>query len=372
MVAQPNTMQIASADEVAARLAWPSRREAGGWRTRGLCHGSADKPDSASLIFRDSEGASLHVHCFKCAPRTGAERDRIRHALQAATGLQLCRCQECWQAWRAGQTPPGGRGNTPTPTRENSRQNATGPRGRDTSAYAGRLWAAAVPSTTGPRADHPVARWLQDRGVWPAGQPLPAAVRWLSRGQLPAPRPGTAAGALVMAMRRLDDSAADPPPKVQLVAITGDGRKAYHWGGKRGDKRTWGNRAPDATGAVGILTHWPGPVDGCDLHVVEGLADGLAVLAGLPYEERTGSQAAAWRYARAGYVAVAVMAGQHYRGIEPARFASVTLWPDGDDPDAWETAREIAQQWHDRGLRNIGIERLPDGCDPADIARGKA
>ncbi len=117
-----NRMRIDPAAAVADALPFPSRREgAGKWRTRGLCHGSAEKPDSASLIFHDPEheGGPLAVHCYKCQPRTAADRDRIRHALQNATGLTLCRCDACWQAWRQGaQTAPGTR-NPRNPTQSN-------------------------------------------------------------------------------------------------------------------------------------------------------------------------------------------------------------------------------------------------------------
>ena len=106
---QPQRITIATAEEVAARLPFPSRREGPGrYRTRGVCHGSADKPDSASLIFNDPARPgeqSLHVHCFKCSPSTPAERDAIRHELQKATGLQLCKCPDCFAAARSGQPP---------------------------------------------------------------------------------------------------------------------------------------------------------------------------------------------------------------------------------------------------------------------------
>ena len=105
----PNRIPLAAAAEVAARLPG-TRREGDGYRTRGYCHGSGDKPSSASLIFSDPPRPgeqSLHVHCFKCKPQTPAERDAIRHALQKATGLQLCRCRACWEARRAGRPPDG-------------------------------------------------------------------------------------------------------------------------------------------------------------------------------------------------------------------------------------------------------------------------
>ena len=99
----PNRIPLAA--EVATRLPG-TRREGDHYRTRGYCHGNGDKPSSASLIFSDPPRPgeqSLHVHCFKCKPQTPAERDVIRHALQKATGLQLCRYRACGEAHRAGQ-----------------------------------------------------------------------------------------------------------------------------------------------------------------------------------------------------------------------------------------------------------------------------
>ena len=104
-----NRISLATAAEVAARLLG-TRREGDHYRTHGYCHGSGDKPTSASLVFSDPPRPgeqSLHVHCYKCSPRTPAERDAIRHALQKATGLQLCSCRACWEARRTGRPPSG-------------------------------------------------------------------------------------------------------------------------------------------------------------------------------------------------------------------------------------------------------------------------
>lgn len=105
MIAQP--IRTATAQQLAAALqagGHPVSRSGGWHRTRGLCHGG-DAPDT--LAFRDGERpgvSSLLVHCHKC----GASPTEIRHALQAATGLPLCRCRDCWLAWREGaKTAPG-------------------------------------------------------------------------------------------------------------------------------------------------------------------------------------------------------------------------------------------------------------------------
>ena len=206
----PNRIPLAAAAEVAARLPG-TRREGDGYRTRGYCHGSGDKPSSASLIFSDPPRPgeqSLHVHCFKCKPQTPAERDVIRHALQKATGLQLCRCRAYCQAHRAGQpftaTP---RAQAPVTTQPPPRRRSKS----DTAAYAAELWAAARPSTSGPAEQHTVGRWLAARKPpirWPAGRPLPETVRWLARSHRIFPRgqpDSPAVGALVMAMRPLSN-----------------------------------------------------------------------------------------------------------------------------------------------------------------------
>ena len=55
----PHHTTIASAAEVAARLP-NTRRDGQGYRCRGYCHGSGDKPDSASLKFSDPSKPGEH------------------------------------------------------------------------------------------------------------------------------------------------------------------------------------------------------------------------------------------------------------------------------------------------------------------------
>ena len=352
----PNRIPLAAAAEVAARLPG-TRWEGAGYRTRGYCHGSGDKPTSASLVFSDPPKPgeqSLRVHCFKCNPGTPAERDAIRHALQKATGLQLCSCRACWEARRAGRPPDGATTRPEDPGQPAPATTQPAPRRRaksDTAAYAAELWAAAQPSTSGPAEQHPVGRWLAARTPpirWPAGRPLPETVRWLARRHRIFPRrqpDSPAVGALVMALRPLSNPVG-PTRKVHLVAIDAEGSKAHHWqADKRGDKHTYGQDAA----AYGLL--WkqrPTGKHACDLHVVEGLADGLALLTALPEDQ-----------------IVAVCAGLRYSEIDPGWFASVTLWPDGDEK-ALETARRQAQQWANRGY-TVPIKLLPKGEDPASM-----
>ena len=309
------TIEVTAADAVAAKLPYQARLSGGWYRTRAVCHGG-DSPDS--LAFRDSDhdGGELRVHCHS----GGCDPTAIRHAIQEATGLQVCRCDDCWAAWRAGESlkdvqattsrqnrPKHDAGSCSTSKPKNSPQGHSRPAdSKDTRAYAAELWATAPISTTGPAPHHPVAKWLAERGLWPAGEPLPEAVRWLARDNPRFPRgqpDSAAAGALVMAMRPLDNPTT-PPRKIQLIAIDKGGVKTYHWP-DRGDKRTYGSGP-----AYGLLWRGDLQVAAYTLHICEGLADGLRIL----------------RYA-ADPALVAICAGTAYTQIVPGYFNSLTLWP---------------------------------------------
>ena len=249
-----NRIPIATAAEVAARLPAPHSISGGWYRTStAICHGG-DHKTALSFQNGDRPGDSplrVHCHSHNCDPAA------IRHALQQATGLWLCRCDACFAAFRAGRPPPGtdatppqgaqrtsGRLRPPEWTNRylspkntgNGAQGRSAPaQGKDTNAYAAALWAVAHASTTGPAPQHPAAKWLADRSLWPPAEPLPAAVRWLPRShrQFPRGRPdSTAAGALVMAMRPLDDPTA-PPRKIQLVTIDKAGPQSPPLAGQR-------------------------------------------------------------------------------------------------------------------------------------------
>lgn len=356
-----NLIPIATAADAAARLPYPYTTSGRWYRTStAICH---DGDNKNALSFQDGErpgDSPLRVHCHS----HNCDATAIRHALQQATGLWLCRCDQCFAAFRADQ-PPLDTNATPlksaqqasgSPRRQKlternfdpkntqtDAQSRSGPvQGKDTSAFAAELWAAARASTSGPTANHPAAQWLVERDLWPAGEPLPAAVRWLARDYRKFPRgqpDSAAAGALVMAMRPLDHPSARPR-KVQLVAIDKAGRKAHHWPGM-GDKRTYG-----AGPAYGLL--WRGELrtTAYNLHICEGLADGLRIL----------------RYADDPAL-VAVCAGTGYGQIEPGYFDSITFWPDADEAGA-KPANTIAQRWADQGY-DVTIKRLAVGHDPA-------
>ena len=366
MNTRPNSIPIATAADVAARLPHPFTVAGGWYRTStAVCHGGDSKD---ALAFRDGErpgDAPLRVHCHSHS----CDATAIRHALQQATGLWLCRCDACFTAFRAGQPPPGanatplhGAGSAQigpggsrryfdTPNAQNGAQSRSGPgQGKDTNAYAADLWAAAQPFTSEPAANHPAAQWLAQRDLWPAAEPLPESVRWLARTHPRFPRglpDSTAAGALVMAMRPLDNPNASPR-KVQLVAIDQTGYKARHWPDKNGQTYTYGTGP-----AYGLLWRGQRQVAAYDLHVCEGLADGLRIL----------------RYADEPAL-VAVCAGTGYGSIQPGHFNSITLWPDADEAGA-KPAYEAARHWAD--LRyNVTIKKLPAGHDPASAPTTEA
>ena len=353
-----NLIPIATAADAAARLPYPYTISGGWYRTStAICHGGDTRH---GLAFQDGErpGESpLRVQCYS----HNCNATAIRHALQQATSLWLCRCDQCFAAFRASQPPLGANamplksaqhasGGPRRPDRyfypnntQIGAQSLSGPvLGNDTSAFAAELWAAARASTSGPAANHPAAQWLVERDLWPTSEPLPQAVRWLTRDHHKFPRghyQSTAAGALVMAMRPLDHPSA-PPRKVQLVAIDKAGRKAHHWP-DMGDKRTYG-----AGPAYGLLLRGEFRTTAYNLHICEGLADGLRIL----------------RYADDPAL-VAVCAGTGYGQIEPGYFDSTTFWPDADEPGV-RAAEKTGQLWANQGY-DIRIMRLPAGHDPA-------
>ena len=353
MNTRPNRIPIATAAEVAAKLPHPYTTSGGWYRTStAVCHGGDSKD---ALSFRDGEqpgDSPLRVHCHS----HNCDETAIRHALQQATGLWACTCPDCRAAFRASQPPPGanamplhGANSTQNGSKQavrhfdpqNTQNNVQGRSGplqdKSTNAYAAELWAAAQPFTS-----EPAAQWLAQRDLWAAAEPLPESVRWLraSHPKFPERRPdSTTAGALVIAMRPLDNPNASPR-KVQLVAIDQTGRKARHWPDKT-DKHTYGTGP-----AYGLLWRGQFQIAAYELHICEGLADGLRIL----------------RYADDPAL-VAVCAGTGYNRIEPGHFNSITLWPDADEAGA-RSASAAGQRWADQGY-NVTVKKLPAGHDPA-------
>lgn len=368
---RPHLIKIATAAEVAANLPFPSRRKGPGrYRTRGVCHGSAHKPDSDSLVYQDPQRPGeqyLVVYCHSCVPEPKSKKmDEIRHVLQDLTGLWLCLCPDCCAAARNGQPPsrrsagvvgiPGRTGGRQAKTPRDARRHQRSEEApRDTGALAAAIWQQAQPLAKSVPPHHPVNKWLAGTDgkaeLWAAEAPLPNEIRWLAREQLRQLAPGrpasNATGALVLAMRRLDDNPKASPHKVHLVAIDAEGCKAQHWqhGREKRDKNTYGRD----TAALGLLWRPKRRVweVGDTLHICEGLADGLRILRYVPEP-----------------AVVAVMGGKNYRGIDPSWFSTLNLWPDRDDTDAEERAMSQAQHWVDQG-HSVKIRKTKQGHDPA-------
>ena len=203
----------------------------------------------------------------------------------------------------------------------------------DSEEYGPRLWGLASPIPYD--AGHPARRWLARRNLWRPDLPLPPSVRWL-RDHV-----GPPVGAVV---------AAFAPPRagrvsaVQLVHVDAEGLPVEDRDGPDArDKRNHGK----STGAVCVL----GVVDGATgVNVVEGLADGLALAARLPWP------------------AVCLGGTAAFRNLDVARWlagvGSVQLWHDLDAGGAGlEAARALG-----RAVELFGgaadIERVSRGEDP--------
>lgn len=142
-------------------------------------------------------------------------------------------------------------------------------------AQARAIWARA----RNPKGT-PALAFLSGRQAWPPctwdGWPeLPEPYRWVERerliqawpGVLKAGFPGTAAGALVVAYRPAGEAGA-AVSGVSLDALDGEGRRT-------GEGGSW--RKQRGTFACAVVT-LPGAPEGGELAMVEGEADGLAVV----------------------------------------------------------------------------------------------
>ena len=142
------------------------------------------------------------------------------------------------------------------------------PRGRGAPAIgpdrAAALWSRSGPVPLG--FEHPARRWAARRHLWPKDRAWPEAVRWL-------PHPD--GGSLVAAFAPVADWTEAHPPAptgVQLLHLDAEGRPQEDRGGL--SKRSLGTMtaAVCVTGAPVLRTPEA-------LHVVEGIADALAVAA---------------------------------------------------------------------------------------------
>ena len=226
-----------------------------------------------------------------------------------------------------------------TPARAEDRRRAA--------EFGRRLWIEAAlvltPLSTGPASTHPARRWISARHLLHPWQTPPPTLRWHDHDQL------LVAGlwpldAIQNAWPELPDG---DPPAVHCIAIDEEGRKRCpaRWAGK--DKRTYGPITD--TGAILALGD-PGDTD-APVHIVEGLADALAV-----YSRRRGLVLAA---------ITTVHAILNRPGVLGRLYGCRALvWPDQDGPGL-ESVSKLAE-----GLDAVGITHAiaqdADALDPAD------
>ncbi len=298
----------------------------------------------------------------------GGERDRA-WARRSGSGKVVAGCNAGCNGpdvirWLTGDAPADdsrsgsvhrGQHSDPEHWREDRRESPPEPRGSPLTAQepvgdpaapsrrearerkAARHWRLSEPIPTDP--GHPARQWAARRNLWRPGDAWPDSLRWL-----PARDRGGSIVALFAPLGSWADAAPalPAPPGVQLVHVGRDGLPAKDRGGL--NKRSHGRMK----GVCLIGDPLPKADRG---HVVEGVADGLAVAA-----RESG--------------AVVIAGGKHFDKLaDPlARIGlPVRLWPDGDDPEALPKAREAA-----RTLRKLGIAAriaaMPDGADPAKLA----
>lgn len=254
---------------------------------------------------------------------------------------------------------------------------------------ARRLWERSGPVPLDPK--HPARRWSARRNLWPPDRPWPDAVRWLN-GSAAAPSvcglgdqptalalagnravPSARGGSLVAAFAPLADwlspkdgtagTSGNPDtvgvvtlhrvggPRgvsgVQLLHVDADGRPRLDRPKSRGGraKRSRGSMA----GAVCVIGK---PAGSGTLHVVEGIADALAVAA------------------REDGAAVATGGAGGFKRLAPdlaARARPVLIHADGD-PAGIVAARRLLAALTRRGIAGA-VRTHPPGCDPAQPTR---
>ena len=197
-------------------------------------------------------------------------------------GRALVGCRQCLdglpppaRAKRFGELlrlvfPTGQAAHTPPPSVP--RPSANSPTGQ----FATQLWdrAGEIPRDE----SHPARRWMRHRHLWRPRLDLPPAIRWLPAAKYH--RSGsTMAVSIVAAFKVLGPA---PLSSVELIHVDGDGAKtldAERQESASQSKRSFGPRVIGERRAVCVLGILAGATD---VHVAEGLADGLAVAARMP------------------------------------------------------------------------------------------
>ena len=200
---------------------------------------------------------------------------------------------------------------------------------------ARRMWARSRRVPLDP--DSAPRRWATLRHLWPPGHQFPSSLRvlpWRDGG-----------GSLVACFAPLDDWLyGDPDPSgIQLIHMAPDGRP-------RTDRGGLGKRSHGVTGGAVVLIGDPLP-DAGRVHVVEGVADALAVAA------------------REDGAVVAVGGTSGFAQISPALArlgVPVVVWPDGDEAGR-KAANNLARAIREHGAL-ADVARIPDGHDAASLA----
>lgn len=282
-----------------ARALGGARRSGNGWLCRCPVHDDHDP----SLSVTDGDDGKLLVYCH-----AGCGQEIVCEALRAR-GL--------WPDLADRQGP------CPAPPRV-VRREADHRADRRRIAAARHLWRAGRPITP----DDPAGRYLTGRSL---PGPWPPTLRFLAAARHPS---CDVVSALVAAACRWPDR---KPVAVQLTGLTADARKAPV------SPERWTHGV--LRGAAVRLSPWDA---GEPVILVEGVEDGLAVLAALP-------GACVWVCLGAGNAAhVALPEG-----------TEALLCLDGDDPGRRE-AREAVAALTARGHR-VRMADLPVGFDPNSL-----
>ena len=238
------------AQTIATAVSSSSKRGGKGWwPMRAVCHGGqSEPPKGGSLGVRNDSTYGVAFHCWQ-----GCTREHIIEAVESVTRLTIKGQFE--KNGASPSRPP------PSPTTTRTRQAKRQP-----------TRTLAIPED----ARHPARKWLAARNLWHPSKPLPDSIRWLPSDNN---RPPEMAGSIVHPYAPIPawlDALPDVPPasSVQLVNIDRDGRPTLDKLGENGlNKRSLG-QLTYAYFLLGVLS----PEDAEGVLVVEGLADGLAVV----------------------------------------------------------------------------------------------
>lgn len=233
------------------------------------------------------------------------------------------------------ETASGGTVGCPDCGRPSESDPKTGKRKRCGTCHARQIWAGAQPVSA--KQDSPPRRWAALRNLWRPGDPFPWSLRWRAW------RDG--GGSLVACFAPLGDwqGGSPEPSGVQLIHVAPDGRP-------RRDRGGLGKRSHGAMSGSVVLMGDPLSHAG-RIHVVEGVADALAVAA-----REDGAVLAA-----GGTSGFARLSPDIARVRVP-----VVIWPDGDLAGR-RAARQLAQALLQRRVV-ASLAKVPDGLDPAEMA----